>query len=170
LPDPDLPDEAFVVNFEIFPGIDENDRPNTYENGDLFRFFISTRLLLELSVNFTKIIQTDGTYKLLWQGFPIILIGSSGANRVFHAVGLAVVSKERANDFTFVFNSLNVGKEKLNIETLPSSLHLMADAAMSITNGYKKTGFTGVRGMCWLKLFTKITFIIKNLTCLSLYI
>ena len=87
LPTPDLPDEAFVVNYEIFIDMDELDlldRPESYEEGDFFRYFISTRRLLEFTSNFTNIIQTDGTYKLLWQGFLVKVIGASDADRVFH--------------------------------------------------------------------------------------
>ena len=151
-PDPDLLDEAFIANHEIFD-IDDNTNPNdvpdSYEKGDVFRIFITTRRLIEFSNNFKTVLQTDGTYKLLWQGFPVLLIGSSDAQRVFHAVGISVVSRERTNDYAFLFKSLQIARAKLNLEPLPLTLNLMADAAQAITNGYRKAGFTGIRGMCW---------------------
>ena len=148
LPGPELPDEPFVAHYEIFDE-DEEDKPDSYEEGDLFRFFITTRRLIELSSNFKTVLQTDGTYKLLWQGFPVLLIGSSDANKVFHCVGIAVTTRERQNDYAFLFKSLQLAREKLNLPKIPQSVNLMADAAGAITNGYRLAGFTGIRGMCW---------------------
>ena len=115
----------------------------------LFGFFITTRRLIEFSSNFKTLLQTDGTYKLLWQGFPVLLLGSSDAKKVFHTIGIAVCTRERKNDFAFLFKSIQIAREKLNLPKLPSSLNLMADAAGAITNGFRLAGFTGIRGMCW---------------------
>ena len=131
LPEADLPDEAFVANHEIFDIDDDtnqNDIPESYEKGDVFRIFITTRRLIELSTKFS-ILQTDGTYKLLWQGFPVLLLGSSDANRVFHTVGVSVVSRERTNDYAFLFESIQIARKKLDLEPLPLTLNLMADAS-----------------------------------------
>jgi hypothetical protein len=149
LPGPELPDEPFVANYEIFDLDDDDKKPDSYEDGDLFRFFITTRRLIELSSKFETLLQTDGTYKLLWQGFPVLLLGSSDATRAFHTVGLAVVTQERHNDYAFLFKSIQIARNKLNLPPILESINLMADAAGAITNGFRSAGFTGVRGMCW---------------------
>jgi len=65
-----------------------------WSNGDKFRFYITTRRLIEFSTNFKLIIQTDGTYKLTWIGNSILIVGASDFDRVFHPIGLACCSRE----------------------------------------------------------------------------
>ena len=60
LPSNELPDEPFVVKYVIFYQEQKEDNPGDFEEGDLFRFFISTmRRLLSSSFNISIIIQTD---------------------------------------------------------------------------------------------------------------
>ena len=90
--EPDLP---FIVKFqmyypdETYTQEDEHDSPK-----DQFRFYITTRRLIEFSTNFTLVLQTDGTYKLTWLGNAILIVGSSDFDRIFHPVGLACCSRE----------------------------------------------------------------------------
>ena len=74
LPGPELPDERFVivVNYEIFE-VDDN-KPDSYEDGDMFRFFITTRRLIEFSSNFRTLKHTDGTYKFRVTCFIIRIV------------------------------------------------------------------------------------------------
>ncbi len=51
LPSPELLDEPFVVDFDSFFPEEINSETDNYESGDSFRFFISTRRLLEFSGN-----------------------------------------------------------------------------------------------------------------------
>ena len=93
LPGEELPNEPFVLDYIIF---DESD-PSTlidYEVGDQFRLVITTRNLLKFSLNFTLVLQTDGTYKLMWQGFPVLIVGVSDFDRHFHGIVLAVCTRE----------------------------------------------------------------------------
>jgi hypothetical protein len=100
LPPPEEPDQVFVVRFQIFYPDEEYEVEDDYEaatahnRGDQFRWFLSTRRLISFSSNFKIVLQTDGTYKLMWIGNSVLLLGSSDFNRVFHPVGLAVCSRE----------------------------------------------------------------------------
>jgi len=91
-----MPDEPFVVKYKFFwpgetyTGLGGDD----YEKGDQFRFFITTRRLIEFSSNFKHVLQTDGTYKLTWIGNSILIVGSSDFNRVFHPIALACCTRE----------------------------------------------------------------------------
>ena len=85
----------------------------------------------------------------IWHGCPVLLVGTSDAERRFFPFGLAVVSKERHFDFKFIFNALQEGREKIDQPTLDNGLPLMADSAEAITNGWREAGFMGIRGMCW---------------------
>ncbi len=101
-------------------------------------------------------LQTDATYKITWHKFPVLIIGISDAMRRFYPLGLAVCSKERHYDFKFLFNSLQLGRQKIFEPRLSYDLSLMADGSDAITNGYREAGFVGVREMCWFHVVKNI--------------
>lgn len=70
-----------------------------------FRFFISSKLLLKSAINVQKI-HTDATYKLVWQGYPILQIGTTDLYRKYHPFGLAVCTHETHGEVKFIFGSL----------------------------------------------------------------
>ena len=94
----------------------------------------------------------DATYKLLWLGFPVLIVGISDINKVFHPLGIAFCKDKKSNDFAFIFTSLNIGIQRCNLDEL-ESVNLLADAADSITNGFKLAFNYSTceykRGMCW---------------------
>ena len=79
LPLPSEPDEVFVVRFQIFYADEVYTVEDDYEAAtstnkrDQFRWFLSTRRLLEFSSNFNIVLQNDGTYKLCWIGNSVLL-------------------------------------------------------------------------------------------------
>lgn len=119
----------FIVTHEVH--LDDENVENC-----LFRFFVSTKLLLRQAINVSKL-HTDATYKLVWQGFPIIVIGTSDSNRKFHPFGVMVSTNERSEDFEFIFQSLKNGVYKLTNEVIDPDV-LNCDAAFQIHNGFKK--------------------------------
>ena len=100
------------------------------------RVFISTRHLLSLASKYVRILQADATYKLLWLGFPVLIIGISDMNKIFHPIGIALCKDEKTADFAFIFNSLVIGINRCNLPEL-NHVDLLADAADSITNGFR---------------------------------
>ena len=75
---PDQEDEAFVVNHKIVYEDDydeEMDEEDEDTDANSFYIFISTKRLLKLASNSTKI-HADATYKLIWQGFPVLIVGT----------------------------------------------------------------------------------------------
>ncbi|GBO13675.1 hypothetical protein AVEN_119247-1 [Araneus ventricosus] len=73
---------AFGVNVEVDDG-DKHD----------LKIVISTKRLLRLMIK-TEGVQTDATYKLIWQGYPVLIVGSSDMNRTFHPFAIAVCNNE----------------------------------------------------------------------------
>ena len=153
---PENPDEGFVVDYNIFfPDDEPNDRRGDFEidpktkKPDVFRFFVTSKRLLKYAANAQVLLHTDGTYSLIWQGFPVIILGTSDCDRTFHPLGISVCSKEAHFDYKFVFNSLIFGRERINEEPL-GPLALMADAAGAITNGFLESSLIHlIRAMCW---------------------
>lgn len=147
-------DEPFIVNFDIH--IDDEDIENSK-----FRFMVSTKLLLKNAINAEKI-HTDATYKLVWQGFPILLVGTTDSNRKFHPFGVCVSTNERSEDFEFMFQSLK-DKIKVLFETDIDPKVIISDAADSIHIGWEKVFPLRSDGiiMCWAHVRRAVS---KNLS------
>ena len=79
----------------------------------------------------------DATYKIIIEGFPLLTVGTTDECRVFHPFGFAIVLRERASDFEFLFNSVKKGASILGIEYNPTTI--IADNAPSIENGFNKS-------------------------------
>lgn len=65
--------------------------------------FSTRNLLMETAKG--QIIHADATYKLNWQGLPVLVFGTIDRERKFVLSGIAVCSGE-TEDFQFVFDAL----------------------------------------------------------------
>lgn len=135
---PSVKTEPFIAAYDI--SLDEK---NPY-----FRFFVSSKELLANAVN-VKTINADGTYKLIWQGYPVLQIGTTDMHRSFHKFGIAVCTNERTEDFEFLFAAVkNSVKNIFNIDHAPKVL--ISDAAKAIHNGFERVhGEPELIVMCW---------------------
>jgi hypothetical protein len=149
---------AFVVSYKILYD-DEEDEEDDEDvddtSGKVFRLFISSvRLLSVGSVAFH--INADATYKLVWQGFPVLVIGTTDRNKAFHPLGLAVCSNEKKSDFQFIFNAIQMGMQKIGKNLLKPEA-LVCDAASAIKNGFTKVfGNSFDQIMCWSHMKRKV--------------
>lgn len=76
-----------------------------YEVSDRHVYILMTsKRLMDTCVR-GRTLQTDATFKLNWEGLPVILTGVTDANRVFHACALHIVWK--AED-TAVYTKVNL--------------------------------------------------------------
>lgn len=117
-------DEPFVVNFF-------RSAPNDTEK--IFRIFYSTKRLLQFATE-SDIIHIDGTYKIMIQGFPVVIVGVTDYAKRFHLCGLTICSSESASDYQFVFESLMHGVIMVTEQDLRPRA-VMADASAAITRG-----------------------------------
>jgi hypothetical protein len=92
---PEDPDTMFAVAHDI--------RCNEVEQ--VVRVFLSTTKLLATTALGERI-HADGTYKLIWQGFPVIVVGTTDARRSFVLGGLAICSGETVEDYQFAFDTM----------------------------------------------------------------
>lgn len=132
-------------------------QPGQVEN-QWFRFFISTPRLLKMSAK-AETLHADGTYKLIIQGYPVIIVGSSDMARKFHMIGMAVCMSETADDYEFIFNAVIHGVSRITGEEIRPK-RLVTDAAHAIQNGFNRA-FAGEDCqiiMCWFH----VMFNIKN--------
>jgi hypothetical protein len=126
---PDDEDEVFVCSFDSDPGKD-------HHNPAYFRIALSTKRLLRLGAK-SQSVHADATYKLIWQGYPVLITGYSDADRKFHPLMLAVTTHETKMDFKFLFSAVIHGVDLAtngDIQFCPT--HLISDAAPAIKNGF----------------------------------
>jgi len=137
--DPQLKDQCYVIGYE-FPediGLDGVSK---------IRILLSSKRLLDHTPStICSQIHADKTYKLLWQGYPVFVIGSSDKRNVFHPIAIGVCGHENADDFEFIFNTLR------NFGYNPE--YLMCDDADAIRNGAKRVWSNIKCGMCFSHVF-----------------
>ncbi|CAF1507876.1 unnamed protein product [Adineta ricciae] len=95
------------------------------------------------------------TYKLVWQGFPVLIVGTSDLDQQFHSFGIAVCSDEKTKDFTFVFRAVQDGVKKLYLQEINPGI-LMADGSGAIRNGFKEVFGEKPIVMCWAHMRRKV--------------
>lgn len=148
---PDHQDEPFVLKYLISC---ETFDP---EEQDI-KIVISTLRLLG-NLEKSLMVQIDATYKLIWQGYPVMVVGTSDKNHVFHPFAIAVCKGESGNDFTFIFDALH----NFNLAWQPEVL--LADASQSITQGFTNVfGVPKIRLMCFFHVLTNVEKYFKRLT------
>lgn len=122
---PDNDDEAFVLAHEC-SAISDKDMQ--------FRFCLSTPTLLRKFIGL-KQISIDATYKLNWNGFPLIILGTVDRAKKFHPLVYACSTNETTNDYTFIFESIQTAIEVL-YESSFEPTTIIADEAHSIRNAF----------------------------------
>ena len=63
-------DEAFVLDFVVLA---ESPQPDDQEP----KIIMTTRRLLRNNMKKNEMVQMDGTHKVVWQGFPLIVFGTT---------------------------------------------------------------------------------------------
>ncbi len=123
---PEDRDKPFVVTYEVGDTKD----PNCF-----LRIFISSKRLLKFATFFSHL-HADATYKLVYQGYPLLLAGVTDVAKSFHPSGVALCKTECTDDYGFLFKSLKKGVEMVTqLEYQPR--FLIADCADAITNGFE---------------------------------
>jgi hypothetical protein len=127
----------------------EDDDEGDDEESSKFRFFVTTKRLLANTMLSNRI-HADATYKLIWHGFPCLVIGTTDMDKHFHPYGFAVCSNEKQKDFEFVFNSLQEGATQNGYQMQTKELVLIADGSEAIRNAFTKVfGDENNVVMCW---------------------
>ena len=100
--------------------------------------------------------------------FLLDKIGTTDKNRQFHPFGISVCTNETEHDFAFVFDCVKSGlKDIFDSDYKPKVLQ--ADAAPSITKGFKKafgysdTDFTRLN--CWPHVQRNLEKKVKSIKC-----
>lgn len=117
-------DESFVIAHECSSISDHMN----------FRFLMSTPALLKKFIGLKQIC-IDATYKLNWNNFPLIILGTVDRANKFHPLIYACCSNETTNDYAFIFESVKTAMEVF-FETKFGPTTLIADGALAIRNAF----------------------------------
>lgn len=121
------------------------------------KLVISSRRLLSLMKR-SPLTQTDATYKLMWQGYPVLMVGTTDADHVFHPFALAVTKGETEEDFAFIFGALH----EADLEWTPT--YLLADGSGAITNGFRSVfPHDFIRLMCFFHVKKRVESHLRSL-------
>ena len=157
---PDDNDKLWVLKYQIeyedeINNLDDNgngDHNADDDDKNKFRFFVTTKRSL-FYASISNKIHIDATYKLIWQGFPCFIIGTTDMIKQFHPFGFSVCSNEKENDFEFIFSCLRDGLLNLNLQMNERELILIADGAEAISNAFLKVfGIDHNVVMCWFHM------------------
>jgi len=103
-------------------------------------------------------LQCDATYKLVWQGYPVLLAGTTDRSRVFHPFALAITKSKSTEDFQFLFAAIH----NAHLDWAPCIL--LADGSEAITNAFIAVfGEPLVRLMCYFHVKENIEKFLKPL-------
>lgn len=144
---PDSDTQPFILSYEM-----------NYENeaNVEFRFFVTAKLLLKQAIG-SRNVHSDATYKILWQGFPILAVGFTDLVRKFHPMGLAVCTTEQQKDFEFIFAAAKQGIFDIFDQAFEPKF-IIADAAGAIQNAAKKVfGHLIEIIMCWFHVHKNVS-------------
>ena len=108
---------------------------NEESSNSYFKLFFTTKRLINLTALPRLALHADATYKLIWNGFPVLLVGATDSGHTFHPFGLAVVPNEDEDSFAFLFRTLRTLAHEINGAPLHSS-PVLSDAAAAIYNGF----------------------------------
>ena len=73
-----------------------------------------------------KILATDGTYKLNYEGFPILMVGTVDLDRKYHPYGIMITKTEDNEDYNYMCTRLLelakiIGADNFNPTVLQSN-------------------------------------------------
>ena len=96
---------------------------------------MTTKRLIKLTLDASHI-AADTTFKVNWISCPLLMCGTTDKCRSFHPFGLLLSKSETNEDFEFMFRCIkDLAFQIYNYDFDP--VVLLADDAMSITNGFK---------------------------------
>lgn len=129
-------DEGYVIDAYF----DERD-----EDNGKFCIVWSTKRMSTAYIG--DVIYSDCTYKCVWNGYPITMMGFSDKSRKFHPILLAVSTSETHVEFSFIL------KAWLRVNPSRDPRFLMADASEAVFNAAKIIWPNIVRLMCYAHVF-----------------
>lgn len=154
-------DKPFVLKHSIRI-IKGKPNPNKYEEDSVwFAAVFTTQRLLRNGLN-AKVIQADSTYKIVYEGCPIQLFGTSDLNNKFHLIAIGFSSNENEETYQLGFEGIRDGMLD-NLHEEAKFNVLVSDAAMAIKNAFNSVfPHANKTVTCWFHVKKNIRSKIEN--------
>ncbi|XP_031635576.1 uncharacterized protein LOC116348655 [Contarinia nasturtii] len=137
----DMDDEIpFVIDMKASTHDDED---------NYFQYVISTKQLLRNAAKYSNIC-ADGTYRVVFFGYPLLVVGSIDSNRSFHLIAASLCVSEKTTDYEFLFEAIKKGVNTVTNESfMPDKM--ISDAAPAIINAFYKIFADSAQAnvICW---------------------
>lgn len=160
-------DSPFVLDYE-FRLERGKPNPNVYnETRAIFTAIFSTKRLLRNACN-SNILQADGTYKLMWQGYPLLVFGTNDKAKAFHIIAVAIASNENTSAYEFCFNAIKNCVLKIFHRDITFNI-LMSDAALAIKKAFSAVFPDSIQTVCWFHVRKSIQQKIKSTASTASY-
>ncbi len=92
----------------------------------------------------------------MYEGYPVLTLGTTDHNKSFHPFGIGIATNETNEEFQCIFEFLKDNYNRITGEKYEPSI-LIADAAESITNGFKQAfNILEKRVVCWAHMIRKV--------------
>lgn len=85
-------------------------------------------------VSSVRLLAQASEQKIVWQGFPLIVIGFIDRMKHVHLIAMCLTSNEREAEYKFAFSSVKMGVEMHSKKAFAPDL-LISDSAAAIRNG-----------------------------------
>ena len=132
---PDNDDQAYVVHHNI------------NRDGQKVSVMLSTRSLL-MAAAASDVVHVDATYKLNWQGYPILIAGVTDAASQFFPCIFAVMTSEKEEDYTSLLQVMTGKVEKATQQVFAPRV-VMGNCAEAISKAVQTVFPGAVRRVCW---------------------
>ena len=100
----------------------------------------------------------DATYKITKNGFPLVILGRSDVNRVFHPICFMLTSHETESDFFYLFDEVKKLAKHFGHEFKPN--FIVTDACKASLNAIKQCFNEDTKHlMCWFHLKYNVNFL-----------
>ncbi|XP_043246603.1 uncharacterized protein LOC122394085 [Amphibalanus amphitrite] len=108
---------------------------------------LTTRSLL-VAAAAADVIHVDATYKLNWQGYPVLIAGVTDAASQFFPCIFAVMTSEKEGDYTSLLRVMKDEVEKATQQTFAPRV-VMGDCAEAVTRAAEAVFPDAARRVCW---------------------
>lgn len=108
-----------------------------YEPVPKFHMLFTSRTLLANALS-SDVLAADATYKCLFKGYPVIVVGTVDLCKKFHLIGIALASDETTETYEDIFKGIRTGVSQVFQKEYDPEL-LLSDAAQQIKMGFKNT-------------------------------
>ena len=117
---------------------------------------MSTKRLVKLFDNSNQWpLYVDGTYKLTWQGFLVLISGITNAQHRFHPVSLSLVGHERTSGYLQLFKMLKQAYLEESSHKL-DTLFVVAHGSVAIIVAIRIAFLGCPRRICWAHVVRNI--------------